>query len=615
MHVYRTMLGLSSLVAALMATALVRPAHAQQAAPAPRVVPGEYIVKMKSGALSQVQGKMSNRGFLKAAFPGNNTFQFKSDDAALVQQLKQDADVEYVEPNYVLESITPTYNQQYLNNAQAASYSQSGAAVKSTEAWNASLSYDPANRPIVAVVDTGLDKTHYVFTRTHALWVNTHEIAGNGIDDDLNGYVDDVNGWNFISNSPNFNDDNDHGTHVAGIVLGATQDILQASPNLEEAKIQIMPLKFLAADGSGSTSAAINAIYYAVNNGAKVINCSWGGSAYSRALLDAMTYAYNHGVLVVTAAGNYSANNDVTPMYPANYDVPSNVSVAASSDSDRLASFSNYGVGTVPIAAPGVYVFSTMPGGYFSSLSGTSMAAPFVAGSAALALREAIHLSGYQMRDMLVSSIDAVGYLNGKVSTGGRLNSESLILNAKGQVSAASYQPSYTPDYSKDRSPASEESSSGGGGGAAGCGLVRAVTNGAGPGSPGASGMLAVLFALPALVWFALRKRHTAKDYRRFERYVMESQVVIRSGDRKLVGTLKTISLGGLSFNVDDALEKGGAVTMKIAGPNGGEGIEVEGHIVWNVEDHAYGVKFDEVQASVRETLFGWTRSLVRSKV
>lgn len=567
-------------------------------------VPGEYLMKMKDSAVGSIHAKLAGKAFLKAAF-SKGSYHVMTNDKALVDSLKADPEVEYIEPNYLLQSIEPEVHQQNLDALVAKNYDQTGATVHANEAWAAASPYSASNRPIVAIVDTGLDRSHYVFANTGALWTNTAEIPGNGIDDDFNGYVDDVNGWNFITNSNNFFDDEDHGTHVAGIVLGATQDIL--APSLEPAKIRIMPLKFLDSTGAGSTAAAINAIYYAVNNGAKVINCSWGGGTYSHALHDALTNAYNHGVLVVSAAGNYASNNDSTPLYPASYNVPSNIAVAATTDSDRLATFSNFGVSTVQVASPGVYVYSTMPGNYFASLSGTSMAAPFVAGAAAMALREAPQVSGFQLRSLIMSTSTHSGYLTGKVASGGRIDEAALMSGAAGMVSVAAYQPSYTPDYSADRSPASETKAGGG------CGLVRAVTQdgGAGPGSPGASGALAVLFGLPCLLWFALR-RQAPSPHRRFERYVMRSEVVIRSGDRELVGQLNTISLGGLSFNVDEALEKGGAVSMKIAGPSGGEPVEVEGHIVWSERNGAYGVQFGDVKSSVQETLFGWTRNLVR---
>ena len=130
--------------------------------------------------------------------------------------------------------------------------------------------------PVVAVIDTGLDYNHEVFVDANAVWRNTDEIASNGIDDDGNGYIDDIRGWNFVANNNNPMDDEDHGTHVSGIVLGISQNIFATT--LAAAKIKIMPLKFLDSSGSGATSDAVEAIYYAIANGATVINASWGGA-------------------------------------------------------------------------------------------------------------------------------------------------------------------------------------------------------------------------------------------------------------------------------------------------------------------------------------------------
>lgn len=584
--------------------------HAQSG---PVAVPGEYILKIKSQAASQVHGKLQGKAFLKAAFALKGAYHLSDvNDEGLIESLKADPDVEYIEPNYYLNSIEPETDGQKMNAQGARYYDQTGSAVKATEAWAASASYSNSNRPIVAIIDTGVDIDHYVFRDSNAIWVNPGEVPGNGIDDDFNGYIDDVHGWNFVTGSPTVADDENHGTHVAGIVLGATQDIL--ADTMQPAKVRLMPLKFLDSRGSGTTSSAVSAIYYAVNMGAKVINCSWGGSSYSRALHDAMTHAYNNSVLLVTAAGNYSSNNDATAIYPANYSVPSNISVAASTDSDRLASFSNFGSSTVHVAAPGSYVYSTLPGDWFSSLSGTSMAAPFVAGTAALALREAPQISAYQLQQLVMSTIDVAPMTKGQTISGGRINAQRMVQTAKTLVTSVAYSPQYSPVYQADRSVASTEAESPGG---AGCGMVSALGAAGARGGPGGgwggSAAMALLFGLPMVVWFAARRSSvTPASRRQFDRYVMESDLVIKCGDREIVGTMKTISLGGLSFNVDEALEKGGNVQLKVMGPDGREAIEVEGRIVWSERNQAYGVQFEQAQDGVRSMISSWTRNLVK---
>lgn len=610
-----------------------------QARPEVKVVPGEYLVKFKasSGGASIAQQKLQGKASLKANFPAMGMMQINMksgpDEKANFEALKNDPDVEFIEPNYVMEKTQAVLSEsfekqsyeQFSNSSFASTnpavYSQSSANTGVDSAWPLLTPLSNSNgKVIVAIVDTGLDKNHDVFKAynsngsggTGALWVNSIEANGSpGVDDDQNGYVDDINGWNFISNTGNFADDDDHGTHVAGIVVGAGQNIF-ARP-LQESKIQVMPLKFLDGSGAGSTSNAIKAIYYAVNNGAKIINNSWGGSAYSRALHDAITYAYDHRVLVVCAAGNYSSDNDAEPMYPANYNVPGNISVGSTSRFDDLSSFSNYGATTVHIGSPGEYIESTVPGNQMMKMHGTSMAAPFVAGVAALAVREAPALSGYQLKQLVMSTADANGYLNGLVSTSARIDAQYMIQEAQNMVSTASSQPSYKPSYLSERSVASEDSGGGGGGG---CGLVTAVTangpgNGKGSGG-GNAGVVVGLLMLPLVFWQVMRSRDP-KARRKYDRFKMSSEIRVMVGDKELVGSVNTISEGGLSFNTEQALEKGGIVTMRIQSPDGHESIEVQGHVVWNEKNQAYGVQFDNAKQGALAMIRDWSANLVKS--
>lgn len=613
--------GCSFLIVILLASASLK---------AQEVVPGEYIVKFKRGMpLNQVQNKLMGKAQMMKGFSQGGLYHvsFKS-IGGRVEDLRTDPDVEYVEPNYILRLydennpgiVLQTYSQEQLqdelrgqdfNMQTGGVYDQTGANIKATEAWGQSLAYSATNRPIVAVIDTGVDTSHYVFTQTSAIWSNPGEIPGNGIDDDLNGYVDDARGWNFVAGTSNPHDDQGHGTHCAGIILGATTDILKTQPLTDTAKIRLMPLKFLDSGGSGTTSNAVSAIYYAVNNGAKVINNSWGGSSYSRALHEALSYAYSRGVLVVSAAGNYSRNNDVSDMYPANYDVPSNISVAASNDSDYLASFSNYGTGLVHIASPGVLVYSTIPGGYFGLMSGTSMATPLVAGAAALAWREATQLSGFQMKGLLMSSSVAKSQLTSKVATGARLNILNMLTDTKAQYLTASSQPAYAPALKAERTVASSSAPEEQAGG--GCGMIAPLDR-RGPGGGAFSNIswVAIFLLLPIFLWLALR-RMDPKLNRRYDRFRMQSNIQVNVGGRQLVGEMQTISVGGASFSIEEALDKGGVVSLKIASPDGKEMIEVQGHIVWNEKNHAYGVQFDQNPVTALEKIQLWTRNLVRS--
>lgn len=618
--------------------------------------PGEVIVKLKgkisSSSTSQFMGKMMSKAggtvSLKNSFHSLNMhrFAFKNQDVnSMMSELVNDPAVEYVEPNYIYkkaDAVPMDLNKYSLDQLQTSSasdqYTQSNAHTNVQQTWGVISVGQNFEKPIVAIVDTGLDYNHKVFKDSGAVWVNTAELNGRaGVDDDGNGYIDDIRGWNFWASNNNPMDDDEHGTHVAGIVLGVSQDIMKTT--LDPAIIQIMPLKFLGADGSGTTADAIAAIYYAVNNGASVINNSWGGSSYSQSLHDALAYAYEHKVLIVTAAGNYGKNNDSNPMYPANYPVPSQISVAATTDTDYLASFSNYGSQSVHVGSPGVAILSTIPDGLFRYMSGTSMAAPFVAGMAALSIREANHLSGYQIKNIILNSSASVGNLRSKVITEARVDSYLAVVSSKAEVNTQSSQPTYNGASSSNSSSASRETASTSKGG---CGLVKSTgnklpfgpqdgdaaksnsnssNNGKGSGlsallerlglSAESFGMLFSFSLLPIILWQVLRRRKDNPANRRtHERFLMDSAIKINVGGRELTGQMKTISLGGASFCLDAMLEKGGSVTMMINSPNGDEQVQVQGQVVWNESNQSFGVKFDQAKDNVQQQIQSWTKDL-----
>lgn len=597
---------------------------------------GEYIVKMRapsSNGESQNQKVMglaqaSQKGLSMVAamgktvrvmhnIPSTAMMHIKTDNKNQIDYLKHHPDVEFVEPNYILSAgptevsplAVPPNSQDY--------YSQSYSAVKVTESWDIAKAYNNAtSKTIVAVIDTGLDYTHGVFSDSNGLWINQGEIPSNGIDDDGNGYVDDIRGWNFFGRNNNVMDDNEHGSHVAGIVLGTGMDILE-NP-IRESRIQIMPLKFLDQNGSGSTSDAIIAMTYAVNNGAKVINNSWGGGSYSRALHEAYTYAYNSNVVIVSAAGNDGNNIDSIPMYPAALDTPSNITVASTTDSDYLSSFSNYSVqGIVHVAAPGSSILSSVPPkgfscsypGCFKYMSGTSMAAPFVAGLAALAIRESPQLSAYQIKGVVLGSVDYKVSLNNRVQTSGRVNALKSIQGAVSNAATAAWTPSYSPDYKVDsRGVASE---SGGGGG---CGMVQALGTSAGGSASGFGvadflNILAILVMMFLPVTYAVKLRTQKPKYvRQYSRFDVAKDMQIKIGDQVVDLTSNSVSLGGFSFSKNLVLDKGQKIKVKLNSES-----EVDAEIVWSRENNSYGVKFAEITDAVRREIESWTMGLAPS--
>jgi subtilisin family serine protease/subtilisin-like proprotein convertase family protein len=281
---------------------------------------------------------------------------------------------------------------------------------------------------IVAVLDTGVDYNHPDLAAN--MWRNPGEIPGNHLDDDGNGFVDDVYGYDFANNDANPMDDNGHGTHVAG-TLGAVGNngigIAGVAWN-----VRIMAVKFLAADGTGYTSNAIRALNYAVANGAKISNNSWGGGGFDQALNNAIASARAQGHIFVAAAGNAGLNSDVAPNYPASYPLDNVVSVAALNNQDQLASFSNYGARTVDLAAPGVNIYSTLPGGRYGTLSGTSMATPHVTGTLALVWEQHPDWTYRQVIDQVLNTAVPLASLRGKTVTGGRLNLAAALSTGDG---------------------------------------------------------------------------------------------------------------------------------------------------------------------------------------
>ncbi len=283
-----------------------------------------------------------------------------TDVADAVFRLEQDPAVEYAEPDYLLRAQQlpddPYFGRQwYLRNTGQMVNGYVGrpeADIKAVPAWEKA---GDNGRVVVAVVDSGVDLAHPDLVAN--LWTNPGEIPGNGLDDDGNGKVDDVHGWDFVDGDNQPQDATGHGTHVAGIIAAESdngQGIAGVASN-----VRIMALRFIDGYDLGATSDAIAAIEYALANGARVINCSWGGPYYSRALHDTMARA---DALFVCAAGNGSANIDVQPFYPAGFGGENLLAVAATTAQDTLAWFSNRGAQTVDLAAPGFNIFSARPG-------------------------------------------------------------------------------------------------------------------------------------------------------------------------------------------------------------------------------------------------------------
>jgi hypothetical protein len=266
-------------------------------------------------------------------------------------------------------------------------------------------------------------------------------VPGNGVDDDGNGFVDDIHGINAILNSGDPFDDNSHGTHCSGTIGAAAND---GYPHVGVSwNVRLMGCKFLAASGSGATSDAITCIDYAVANGARILNNSWGGGAFSQGLMASINSAGSRGVLFVASAGNNGMNVDLTPSYPASYDLNNIVSVAAMDRSDNLAGFSNYGIRGVDLGAPGVQIYSSVATSddSYAFFNGTSMACPHVVGVAALILSYHPNASMQELRERLIATTIPVAALAGRCVSGGRVSAYQAMVATNDGILEVSVNP------------------------------------------------------------------------------------------------------------------------------------------------------------------------------
>lgn len=265
---------------------------------------------------------------------------------------------------------------------------------------------------VVAIIDTGVDVNHPLI-RDH-LWVNPND-QKNSLDDDGNGYADDLHGWNFVSNNSDISDNHGHGTHVAGIIL----------QKAKTQKVKFMILKYYDPLQSGDDNllATVKAIRYATKMKADIINYSGGGDSRSPLEEAAIRDAQKQGIVFVAAAGNEGRDTDRVGYYPAGYRLSNIISVAAVDSRKRLLASSNYGSKSVDIAAPGKNVFSSLPGGRYGFMTGTSQATAWVSGLvASLLARSEKSLRPEDIKRYLEQSATKDRMLTKKIRTQARIS-------------------------------------------------------------------------------------------------------------------------------------------------------------------------------------------------
>ena len=389
----------------------------------------EVLVKFRTGVsadvISEITGRFNDRVQDEIeAVPGLTVIDDpnNAEAPAVAAEYQALPEVEYAEPNYEI-SLDQTSTKQVDGNDPRFDEQWWLADISAAQAWSTTTG---SGEIVVGVLDSGVEYTHADLVNN--VWTRPASLTPYH-DRDL-GTVDDVRGLNAVANDGDPMDDNGHGTNCAGII-GA-----ECGNNLGVCgvnwKTKIMPLKFMNAGGFGTVAAAIEAINYAIDRkragvNLRVINASWGLTQNSRALEDVIRQAYEAGILFVAASGSTNANNDTTPHYPASYNLENIISVAAVNKGDALAQFSNYGARSVNIAAPGQDILTTALGNDYEQRSGTSMAAPVVAGVAALVLSAHPGLSVDQLRSLLLESVDKLPGLRGKVSTEGRINAARAV--------------------------------------------------------------------------------------------------------------------------------------------------------------------------------------------
>lgn len=447
-------------------------------------VEGEVLVQYDSASRARSAVAESNRqstamgtGRSAAAVGKSARIKLSSETSVgeAIRSMKSQAGVQYVQPNYIytaddLELIALSPNDSLFSGGYLwglhndgttfPSYNvpaTAGVDIGAEAAWNVTTG---SRDVVVAVIDTGVDYTHPDLAAN--MWSNPDEIPGNGIDDDNSGAlvdfdgdsiadplplgVDDVHGADLFEMDGDPMDAHAHGTHVAGTIGAVGNNEIGTSGVAWN--VQLMAVRFMGADGRGTTFDGMLSVLYAAQQGADVINCSWGDPVNSETgqtqtdqlLRQALA---DSGLLVVCAAGNggldgVGDNNDSTPFLPASHDLANIVSVGAHTPDDKLATFSNYGATSVDILAPGTYIASTVPTWtrdgagqqvLYAFLQGTSMAAPHVTGVAALLLGEDSSLTPTELKDIILNSAlvpEGNPYV-GRCVSEGRLNAARAL--------------------------------------------------------------------------------------------------------------------------------------------------------------------------------------------
>lgn len=402
----------------------------------------ELLVKFKPGlsemakgnSLARIGGNISERVHTRAMQRKGDTEGFLLIHTSLnvldARDKIKGTEIEYAEPNYIYTYDAIPRDSYFIKYSLWGMDAANIFGSQVSTAW--ANDHTGSASVFVGVVDEGIQFTHPDLTGQ--IWTNPYD-SEDGIDNDGNGYIDDIHGWDFNGNDNTIYDGGKkgisgmHGTHVSGTIGALSNKIGVVGVNWN---ITIIATKFLSPTG-GTTVNVIKAIDYItdlkVRHGMNIIatNNSWSGGGFSQALYNAISRANAQNILFIAASGNGMGNgigldNDVTPDYPANYDLPNVISVAALAEDGTLAPFSNWGATTVHLGAPGINIWSTTAYNNYISYNGTSMAAPFVTGAAALYKSTHPDATAADIKSAILNSTTPTPSLEGKTISGGRLN-------------------------------------------------------------------------------------------------------------------------------------------------------------------------------------------------
>jgi subtilisin family serine protease len=387
---------------------------------------GELLVRFRDGVTQKDKETIlaAHGARRKKLLEGDSNFEKLDlpagrDAKSAAANLLLNPQVQFAEPNFLIskEDLTPNdpqFKQQWALQNTGQNGGQYGSDIKVSKAWETTTG---SNLTVIAVIDSGIDFTHPDLAANQ--WTNPRPSAAN-----------DLHGWDFVTASPEITDEHGHGTAIAGLIAADGNNSVGVSGVMWRASL--MSLRVLDNTGTGDIASAVEAIDYAVTQGAQVINLSWGTSGESAALREAIDRALRRDVVVVCSAGNSGKNLDTAPYYPSSFGLKNLISVAASDNFDQPASWSNWNSRKVTVAAPGVNVLTTQRGGGYATVTGTSASAPIVTGVAGLLKSFHPGANAGAIAKAISDGSRAIASLSGKVKSGGVVSAAGAFEKLRG---------------------------------------------------------------------------------------------------------------------------------------------------------------------------------------